>query len=227
MRKWIGRHPGLCLAVGLFLFGGLAGALLGERDQGRSGEGERLGEGPATVPGGGERALFAAALGGYRSLVGNLSWLRVYEAWEARQAELVRERIRQTVTLCPEESFFWREGARILAYDLPVWRAERASGPVTIAEWQRWQREAAREALALLAEGRVDRPRDPSLPGEIGRLHWLRLEDPGRAVRWLAEAERLAGGGDPRYRRWRMLAEIEAGSRGRFGKGSGPEGIAP
>ena len=212
MRGWGGRDPALRLAIGVFLLGVLGGVVPGVQDRQSAGAGPEAEDGreedfvPRERP-----ASLGRALGGFRPLAGDLSWLRVYEAWLAREPEAVRKRIRQTVTLCPEESFFWREGARILAYDLPVWRAGRALGSGGERSYRRWKGEGAREAVALLARGRLHRPEDPVLPGEIGRLYWQRLGNPERAVRFLAEAERLAEGGRAsRFRRWRILAELEA-----------------
>jgi hypothetical protein len=91
-------------------------------------------------------------IGGFRTAAADWLWLENNLAWEARDAGRVRRLINLTVRTDPESRYFWLNSARMLAYDLPAWRA-RLEPNAPAAARARWRRDGAEEALRLLDRG--------------------------------------------------------------------------
>jgi len=90
-----------------------------------------------------------AVMGGLRAAVAGGFWLRTNLAWERRDAAATTRLLHLTVAADERPLYFWLNGARMMAYDLPEWRTEGAPQAVR-------QREAdmqARMALDFLATG--------------------------------------------------------------------------
>jgi hypothetical protein len=99
----------------------------------------------------GDPAVVAwATLGPTAELAADAAWLRLNLAWEARQAAEVRAWIRVTLAAAPRFDYFRLNAARMLAYDLPAWRAA-AEPDAPAAVRARWGIAAAEEAEACLA----------------------------------------------------------------------------
>ena len=93
-----------------------------------------------------------ALLGGFRALVADAAWLRMYVGWEKRDLPGTQTLLRTVATVDPRPEYFWLNGARILAYDLSAWRIAAAGGydAVSLREQQRIQGEQAALALKFL-----------------------------------------------------------------------------
>jgi len=132
-------------AVGGAILSGLVVPQQASREEG----GARLRESP------GAGALFGW-LGGFRALAADLLWLRMYAAWERRDLPGTQTLIRAVVAVDPRPAYFWINGARILAYDQPVWRIEAEGGYEAVSAERRRviEVEQARLALRLLEEAR-------------------------------------------------------------------------
>ena len=63
-------------------------------------------------------------LGGFRALVADLLWLEVNHQWEQYDLPATQTLIRTTTAIDPEPLVFWINGARMIAYDMPVWRMD-------------------------------------------------------------------------------------------------------
>lgn len=121
-----------------------------------------------------------AVLGGLRSVVAGGCWLRANLAWERRDAAATAEMIALTVAADERPAYFWLNGARMLAYDLPEWRLE-AGAPAAVR--QRAAADGARQALRLLAQGRRWHAADPAFFIEMGNIRLRRLGDGEGAAR--------------------------------------------
>ncbi len=93
-----------------------------------------------------------ALLGGFRTLVADATWLRMFVRWEQHDLPTTESLIHLVTTVDPRPVYFWLNGARILAYDLSAWRIELAGGydVVPMAEQSRIDHEQAGLALAYL-----------------------------------------------------------------------------
>ena len=139
------------LVVGtLALAGAGLTSVLGLRPGGRTGLDSRE---LKASPGAG--ALFGW-LGGFRALAADFLWLRLYAGWEERDLPGTQTLIGAVVAVDPRPMYFWLNGARMLAYDLPVWRigAEGGYEVVTAERRKKIETEQARLALRHLESAR-------------------------------------------------------------------------
>jgi hypothetical protein len=95
-------------------------------------------------------------LGGFRALAADFLWIRMYAGWEQRDLPGTQTLLRAVVAVDPRPLYFWLNGARILAYDLPVWRIDAEGGYDAVPETRRRmiEIEHARLALAQIAAAR-------------------------------------------------------------------------
>ena len=118
-------------------------------------------------------------LGGFRTLGADMSWLRMYAAWEKRDLPATEAFIRLTTAIDPRRAYFWLNGARILAHDVTMWRIQRAGGydAVSPTEQDRISREQAQRALTLLAAGLEHHPANADLWAERASIELHRAGD--------------------------------------------------
>lgn len=133
---------------------GLAGTTLNAwtrpiREQRGLGDSVRPGESWATATG---RGLSVALLGGYRRLAADFAWIKLYAAWERRDLVATPVLLNLVTAIEPRSEYFWRNGARILAYDVPAWRIAAAGGAAAVPPRLQAQirREQAELALRFL-----------------------------------------------------------------------------
>ena len=91
-----------------------------------------------------------ALLGGMRSMLANACWLRTNLAWERRDLAGTTAMIDLTVAADERPLYFWLNGARILANDMPEWRM---TGPVPQAFRAMANEQQAQLALQFLEKG--------------------------------------------------------------------------
>ena len=120
-----------------------------------------------------------ALLGGFRALVADAAWMRMYARWEVRDLPAVETLIRVVSAIDPRPVYFWINGARILAYDLPVWRIEAAGGFERVAgpTQQRIGREQAQLALRHLDAAMAFHPASADLWTERASIELSKLHD--------------------------------------------------
>jgi tetratricopeptide (TPR) repeat protein len=147
-----------------------------------------------------------AVVGGYRTLAADCFWLQTNLAWENGDAAKVRGLIDFTVTADPQAPYFWLNGARILAYDLPAW--QRALDPQAPgAVQQRCRATAANEALVLLERGLKWHGRSAALHLEMANICLYALGDRQRAAEYYRRASEQADAPDYAVR---ICARLEA-----------------
>lgn len=129
-----------------------------------------------------------AALGGFRSAAAGGFWLRANLAWEKRDAAATAALIRLTVAADERPVYFWLNGARMLAYDLPEWPLD-ATAPAAVR--QREAIEGARQALHFLEQGRRSHPAEAAFFIEMGNIHLRRTGDVESAARCYRQAAEL------------------------------------
>jgi len=120
-----------------------------------------------------------AVLGGLRAAVAGGCWLRANLAWEQRNAEAVQAWLELTVASDERPAYFWLNGARMMAYDVPEWLPSRAPAAVR----QRAAEQQAQRAIRFLEKGLRWHGADAGLYVEMANIHLRRRGDPGSAAR--------------------------------------------
>lgn len=120
-----------------------------------------------------------ALLGGFRALVADAAWLRMYVLWEQRDLPATDTLIRLVSAVDPRPVYFWLNGARILAYDLTAWRIAAAGGydVAPPAVQARIGREQAEVALKHLAAAMTFHPASADLWIERAHIELNGLRD--------------------------------------------------
>lgn len=131
-----------------------------------------------------------AVLGGMRSVVAGGFWLQANLAWERRDAPATTALIDLTVASDERPLYFWLNGARMLAYDLPEWQLD-ATFPAAVR--QRVSAAGAQQALRFLERGRRWHGADPELDIEMGNIHLRRTGDLEAAARCYRRAAEQPG----------------------------------
>lgn len=120
-----------------------------------------------------DEGLARAVLGGFRGVTADALWLEAYATWERRDWAATETWLNLTTTVDPRPLAFWLTGARIIAYDIPVWRIEVEGA----AESGRIIEEQARRALQRLAQAREVFPRTSAIWIEMGNIELNRRHD--------------------------------------------------
>lgn len=120
-----------------------------------------------------------AVLGGLRAVAAGGAWLRANLAWERQEAAATRLFLELAVATDDRPLYFWLNGARMMAYDFPVWRA--AGAPA--AARARINAEEAGRALAFLERGAAGHPAKAEFYLEMATIRLRALGDREEAAR--------------------------------------------
>lgn len=120
-----------------------------------------------------------ATLGGLRTVLADLAWLQAAGAWESQDPIGTIAALRLATLLDPASLYFWINGARILAYDLPAWGHARdePSGLRPESVRRRWNQEAGRRAIDWLAQAERQHPGRAAVWVERAQIELHVLED--------------------------------------------------
>ncbi len=142
-----------------------------------------------------EQAVVSGLLGGFRAAVADIAWLELAEAAEAHDLPAAETLLHLVTVIDPRPLYFWLNGARIMAYDMPVWRMEAAGGAVqaTVAVKERIGHAQTTRALDLLAEARRFHPDSAALWIEQANIELNRLGDTAAASESYRRAWELPG----------------------------------
>ncbi len=130
-----------------------------------------------------------AVLGGMRTVLAGGFWLRTNLAWERRDAAETIALLHLTVAADERPLYFWLNGARMIAYDLPAWRSENAPAAVH----QRNTAEQAQAALAFLEQGLRAHGPAAELYLEMANIRLRALGDREGAARLFRQAAEQPG----------------------------------
>lgn len=148
-----------------------------------------------------------ALLGGFRALIADAAWIRLYVSWEQRDLPATDSLIRLVPAIDPRPVYFWLNGARIMAYDFAAWRIEAAGGYDRLSRDQqdRIVREQAGNALRHLAAAVKIHPARADLWIERANIELNRLHELDAAAESYRHAAELP---DAPYYAARLHAEI-------------------
>ncbi len=138
------------------------------------------------------RGVILATLGGWRTLVADLIWLKGNLAWEQQELATTRAWLDLVVAVDERPDYFWLNSARIIAYDMPVWR-QRAQPGAPRAVHDQIRDEQAQQALAFLDRALEQRGPNAALLAERAGIHWRVCHDPERAAADFRRAAEVSG----------------------------------
>ncbi len=153
------------------------------------------------------QGLVVGVLGGYRAILADFLWIRTNTIWERRDRVKLDAMIRLVTTLDPRPDFFWINGSRMIAYDVPNWRIREEGGYQAVPESR--QRaidlDQAKQAFELLDQALEFHPDKAKLYLEKGQIYLNRLKDDANAADWFLKASKKK---DAPYYAARIYAEL-------------------
>lgn len=153
------------------------------------------------------QGLVVGVLGGFRAVMADFLWIRTNTIWERRDRVKLDAMVRLVTTLDPRPDFFWINGARMIAYDVPHWRIREEGGYDQVPEsrQQAIDRDQAEQAFAMLERAREFHPDKAKLYLEVGQIYLNRLKDNENAAKWFLLASQQP---DAPYFAARIYAEL-------------------
>jgi hypothetical protein len=139
------------------------------------------------------RGGLAAAPGGLRAVAADFAWLRAYAGWEDCDAARTESLLDLVVALDPRPLPFWLNGARMIAYDFPVWRINAPGSRIGAAEARRIEVAAAERALTFLERAHTAHPNSAAVWIERANIELNGLHDPAAAAESYRRASELPG----------------------------------
>jgi hypothetical protein len=146
-------------------------------------------------------------LGGFRAIVADFFWIRTNAIWETNDLPATQTSIKLVTAIDPRPTYFWLNGSRMIAYDMPNWRIDKAGGydKVPEAVKRRFDLEQSKVGVAYLESGLGFHPDHPLLILEIGNIYLNRLKDAETASRYYLRASNLP---DAPFYAARIYAEL-------------------
>ncbi len=146
-------------------------------------------------------------LGGFRAIVADLFWIRTNALWENYDLPGTQTSIKLVTAIDPRPLYFWLNGSRMIAYDMPNWRIDKAGGydAVPDAAKRRFDEEQSAIAIKYLEGALGFHPENSLLVLEIGNIHLNRLKDLETAARYYLRASKHP---DAPYYAARIYAEL-------------------
>jgi tetratricopeptide (TPR) repeat protein len=138
------------------------------------------------------QGLVIGVLGGFRAIIADFLWIRTNTVWENRDRVKLDTMIRLVTTIDPRPDFFWINGARMIAYDVPHWRIKDEGGHFKVPESRQQQidREQAEQAFAQLEIARGFHPEKAKFYVETGQIYMNRLKENLKAAEWFLLASK-------------------------------------
>lgn len=146
-------------------------------------------------------------LGGFRAIVADLFWIRTNTIWEDNDLPGTQTSIKLVTAIDPRPLYFWLNGSRMIAYDMPNWRIDKAGGYDAVPEAVRlrFDQEQSSVAIKYLENALEFHPGEPLLILEIANVHLNRLKDLETAAGFYLAASRLP---DAPFYAARIYAEL-------------------
>jgi len=134
--------------------------------------------------------------GGMENLLVDLLWIRMHSSWMNREVAKTQVLIYAVTTLDPGPFYFWKNGARVIAYDIPHWRIEERGSrgePVGRPERRAIHKEQALRAIRFLERASGYHPENPHVWIEIAQIYNHLLGDREAAAEYFRRASAMEG----------------------------------
>jgi tetratricopeptide (TPR) repeat protein len=136
------------------------------------------------------QGITVGLLGGFRAVLANFMWLRVNAHWEDYDLPGTQTMINFVTTVDPRPTFFWLNGARMIAYDMAVWRVREIDRDDNVprAVKERLDDEQGMIAIRYLERGLNFHPDHPLLFIEIANIYQRKRLDVEQAAEYYRRA---------------------------------------
>lgn len=140
------------------------------------------------------QGVLLGVLGGLRTVIADLAWIRSYVFWERRDRAGCEALMRTACTLDPHARYFWENTGLRIGLDMAHWEIRRRGGYNNVpAETQeRLFRRYADTGIAVFEEGLGHARQRTSLLMNAGYLAESKLKDIGRAAAYYRAAAETA-----------------------------------
>jgi hypothetical protein len=153
------------------------------------------------------QGLVIGVLGGFRAILADFLWIRTNTIWERKDRVKLDSMVRLVTTLDPRPDFFWINGSRMIAYDVPNWRIREEGGYSDVPEerQQTIDLEQSAQAFDLIDQALEFHSDNAKLYLEKAQIYLNRLKDDANAAKWFLQASQQA---DAPYFAARIHAEL-------------------
>lgn len=157
------------------------------------------------------QGVLLGVLGGLRTVVADIAWIRSYVFWERRDRPGCEALMRSACALDPHARYFWENAGLRIGLDMAHWEIRRRGGYAKVpAETQdRLFRQYARRGLDVLEEGMASARNRTSLLLAAGFLAEGKLKDLRLAADYYRQA---ADAPDAPWYAARICADFDWGS---------------
>ncbi len=136
------------------------------------------------------QGLVLGLLGGFRTIIADMVFIRMNGYWEDKDREKTEALINLATAIDPRPMFFWLNGSRIMAYDIPIWRIREHGDTSDVPEAIQKQiyKEQAERGLALVDAAAAYHGGDYRIPLEKAQIYNNKLKDPETAAEYYLKA---------------------------------------
>lgn len=136
------------------------------------------------------QGVLLGVLGGLRTLVSDLTWIRSYVLWERRDRPGCEALMRAACALDPHSRYFWEQTGYVVGYDLAHWDIRRRGGyaKVPTATQERIFKAYARRGLDIFEEGLAHSRATTPLLLNAAQLAEIKLKDHKLAAHYYLQA---------------------------------------
>jgi len=142
------------------------------------------------------QGMVLGLLGGMRTIIADFVFLRANYYWERRDRTNTEALVALTTSIDPRPLFFWINGARMIGYDVPVWRIKERGGFDEVPQVVQDEifAEQGRRALAMMDRAARFHPDDYRIPLEKGQLYLNKLKDLETAAEYYRQVGEMEDG---------------------------------
>lgn len=141
------------------------------------------------------QGLIIGLLGGFRTIISDFLFIRANTHWEDRDRPNTEAMLNLVTAIDPRPMFFWLNGARMMAYDMPSWEVRELGGydavPKSVEE--KIKAEYAQLGLDYISKAEAFHPDDFRVPLEKAQIYLNRLNDTETAATYYKEVAEMDG----------------------------------
>lgn len=136
------------------------------------------------------QGLLLGILGGGRTVIADITWLRSYVLWERHDRAACEALMRTACALDPRARFFWENAGNIIGYDMAHWEIRRRGGYTKVSPevQEHLIRSYGRRGLDLVDEGLRHSRAKVALLMCAGQMAEMKLKDKALSAEYYMQA---------------------------------------